>query len=138
MNWKKAIGFGILIWICIVVVFYISRFVFVYSGLASFGWTGAGIFEFIVLLICSLVVYWIVKKFFVPENNNAAIKYGLVFFAVGIFLDYFVMTVSIFGNQPGYNEVGLLFSTHLPAIIYFAVVFVPLLVATKFSQTLAQ
>jgi hypothetical protein len=87
MNWKKALGFGALIWIIMFVV--ISVFV-------GYGWvtsdeSGWSMWSILTLAVTVLVTYFIARKI-APASYGLALGYGVAFAVVGIILDYFIST----------------------------------------------
>lgn len=87
MNWKKALGFGVLIWIIMFVVISI----FVGYGLMSSVETGWSLWSIVGLVIMLLVTYFAARKV-APASYGMALAYGVVFAVVGIILDYFITT----------------------------------------------
>ena len=87
MNWKKALGFGVLIWVIMFVVFSIL----VGYGLMTSEETGWGLWSIVALIIMLLVTY-VAARNIAPGNYGLALGYGVVFAVVGIILDYFIST----------------------------------------------
>jgi hypothetical protein len=111
MNWKKAIGFGVLVWIVMFVV--ISAFV-------SYGIT-SGMTMTVVATAVSLVVAYVAARNIAPESYGMALWYGLVFAAVGIVLDFLISQ----RFAPG------MFSNVSYWVNYLLVVLVPMLAVKK-------
>jgi hypothetical protein len=115
MNFKKALGFGVLIWIVMFVV--VSIFV-AYKMVASGG--GSTIFS-ILMIILTLVLTYVVARYVAPKSHMDAIKYGLIFAVVGIVLDFLISQ----RFAPG------MFSSVSYWVNYILMVFVPMLAVKK-------
>lgn len=85
INWKKALGLGVLVWIIMFVVYSVLIGYGLMSSEES-GWTLWGI---VAIIITLLVTYFAARKV-APESYSIAFGYGLVFAVVGIILDYFI------------------------------------------------
>ncbi|MFH1112146.1 MAG: hypothetical protein V1712_03730 [Patescibacteria group bacterium] len=82
MNWKKAIGFGLLLWIIMFVV--IS--VFVGFDIYKYIWI-----QIVTALIAGIISYILTGKI-KPSIFSLALSYGLVWVAIGLILDLVVTT----------------------------------------------
>ena len=80
MNWKKALGFGVLIW----VVMFILISIFIAYNMT------VGLLVNAVVTIVTLVVAYFLARNIAPSGSGIALKYGLVFAVVGIVLDYLI------------------------------------------------
>lgn len=87
MNWKKALGFGALIW----VVMFIVISILVGYGLVTSNDSGWSLWSIVTLAVTVLVTYLAARNV-APVSYSQAISYGLVFAVVGIILDYFIST----------------------------------------------
>ncbi len=106
MNWKKAIGFGVLIWVIMFVV------VFVFAVLnMPFNTTT----DILMTIIVLLVVY-ILARYATPKTYGTALGYGLVFTAVGIIIDFLVNTIFASGML-GLNNIYYWISYALVALV---------------------
>ncbi len=114
MNWKKALGFAVLIWIAVFVI----ASIFVALGMPS----GSMTFN-LILAVLSLVVVYLAAKRIAPATSGIAIQYGLIFAVVGIILD-FIITTKFAPN---------IFSTTSYWVSYILGVFVPIFAVKKNS-----
>jgi hypothetical protein len=77
MNWKKAIGFGALLWIIMFVI--VSAFV------------GFKIYDFLWLQIATAiiggVISFVLAGYVKPDKFSLALSYGLCWVVVGVILD---------------------------------------------------
>ncbi|MFA6422642.1 MAG: hypothetical protein WCV92_04550 [Candidatus Buchananbacteria bacterium] len=78
MNWKKAIGFGILIWL---IMFALVS--------ATLGWYDQLWFR-IVLAIIAGIISLILAGYIKPSSYARALTYGVVFVVIGVILDLLV------------------------------------------------
>jgi len=116
LNWKKALGFGVLVWIIMFVV--ISTLV-AYQVVPS---GGGSTMMSIAMVVVSLVIVYLFAQFFVaPKSPTEAMQYGLVFAVVGIILDLLVSQ----RFAPG------MFASVVYWVNYILMIFVPLLVVKK-------
>jgi len=111
MNWKKGIGFGIIVWAAMFIVVCI---------LIAYKMPQNMLFNVITTVI-SLVVVFFCAKNIAPKSMGSALKYGLVFAVVGIILDYFI-SLRFAPN---------IFSSVSYWVSYLLVVLVPLLTVKK-------
>jgi len=111
MNWKKALGFGILIWIIMFVV--VSLFV-------AYKMAQGTVFTVIVTLVTLVAAYFCARNI-APKSAGQAIGYGLIFAIVGIILDFLISQ----RFAPG------MFSSVFYWISYVLIVLVPLLAVKK-------
>lgn len=81
MNWKKALGFAVLVWIIMLAL----SSIFVAFGMS----VKSVIFNMLIIIITVLLVY-LSARFLAPSNYKVAIQYGLLFAVIGIVLDYFL------------------------------------------------
>ena len=114
MDWKKALGFGFVVWIVMFVLAYILMAAGLVSGSAAFGVT---------LGVLCLVAVFVVAKYLAPSSGAIAIQYGLAFAVVGIILDYLVTT----------RFAPDVFSSMYYWVTYVLIVFVPMLAVKKSS-----
>lgn len=121
MNWKKALGFGALVWI----IMFIVVSIFIAYGAPS-GELPSPLN--IVLTIISLVTVYIVSRYLALGNYNMALGYGLVFAVVGIVLDFLISQ----RFAPG------MFSSVYYWVSYLLIVFVPLLAVKKVPEQVQQ
>lgn len=77
MNWKKAIGFGLLLWIIMFVV--VSAFV-------AFNWYQFLWIQVVIAIIAGIIV-WILADYVDIKNYSLALSYGLTWVIVGLILD---------------------------------------------------
>ncbi len=82
MNWKKAIGFGVLLWIIMFVV------VSVLVGFDVYKYLWVQVVAAIIAGVVSLVLAGYVK----PHKAGLALGYGLTWVIVGIILDLIITT----------------------------------------------
>jgi len=81
MNWKKGIGYGVLIWaimfivICILIGFKISL---------------DSTFMNLVVTLISAIAVLIITGYVAPKNVGQALSYGLLWAVVGIILDFII------------------------------------------------
>ena len=80
LNWKKGIGFGVLIWAVMFIVI---------SILVGYKMPQDRLFTFIVAFVSMIAVYFCTKSIS-PKSYIEAIIYGLIFVIVGLILDYFI------------------------------------------------
>ena len=80
INWKKALGFGALIWVIMFITI---------SALVGYGLSSDSMFTIVVTAI-SLVVAYLAARNLAPNGYYLAIQYGLIFAAVGIVLDFLI------------------------------------------------
>ena len=78
MNWKKAIGFGILIWL---IMFALVS--------ATLGWYDMLWFK-IVLAIIAGIISLILAGYVKPSSMGKALAYGLVWVIIGVILDLII------------------------------------------------
>ena len=114
INWKKALGFGALIWIIMFVVI---------SALVAYGAPSGGLSMTwnVVVTVISLAVAYLCARNVAPKSYSVALGYGLVFAAVGIILDFLISQ----RFAPG------MFSSMAYWVSYILLVFVPLLAVKK-------
>lgn len=80
MNWKKAIGFGILFWI----VMFVVVSIFIAFNIYQFSWMQ------IVTAVIAGVVSLILASKVKPASLGLALAYGLVWVVCGLILDLLV------------------------------------------------
>ena len=80
MNWKKAIGFGVLLWVLMFVIVSI----FIAFGIYDFLWM------MIVTAVIAGLISFILAGFVKPRNVGLALGYGLAWVVVGVILDLIV------------------------------------------------
>lgn len=93
MNWKKAIGFGVILW---VLMFTIVSF-FIAFDIYKFAWMQ------ITTAIISGVIAFVLAGYVKPKKIVSALNYGLVWVAVGLILDAIVtmkFNTAIFASWP--------------------------------------
>ena len=122
MSWKKALGFGALIW---AIMFVVVSILVAYGFVASGG--GSTLFSWL-LAILSLVVTYVAAMYIAPKSSMEAIQYGLVFAVVGIILDFLISQ----RFAPG------MFSSVPYWVTYVLMVFVPLLGVKKMPAQMGQ
>jgi hypothetical protein len=96
MNWKKALGFGALIWVIMFVV--ISVFVAYGAVSGNLSMTFG-----VAATVISLVVAYFAARNLAPKNYSFALGYGLIFAVVGIILDFLIsqkFAPDIFSSVP--------------------------------------
>src|SRR3989344_6984842 len=81
MNWKKALGFGLLLWIIMFVVA---------SVFIAFNFEGTAMG--LVLAIVSAVVVYILAGFLNLFDYKNALLYGLIFVVIAVILDLMIST----------------------------------------------
>lgn len=113
MNWKKALGFGILVWIIMFVVV---------SILVAYKMSQGTSFS-VITTIVTLVAAYLLARNIAPKSSGQAIQYGLVFAIVGIILDFFISNKF----APG------MFNSIFYWISYLLIVLIPLLAVKKVS-----
>jgi len=111
MNWKKALGFGALIWVIMFIVI---------SALVGYGLSDNAMFTMAVTVI-SLVVAYLAARNLAPGSQAKAIQYGLIFAVVGIVLDFLI-------SQRFAPD---MFSSAYYWLSYVLIVLVPLLAVKK-------
>ena len=81
LNWKKGIGFGVLLWIIVFVIIciFVAYKIPTESSLAQ-----------IIFILLSAIVVFILTGFVKPVNTLEAVKYGLVWVVAGIILDLLI------------------------------------------------
>ena len=118
INWKKAVGFGALVWAVMFVVI---------SILVGYGVTTSGgpmpLTLSITLTVLSLILVYFAARYIAPANSKIAMQYGLVFAVVGIILDLIISRMFV----PD------IFSSVIYWIGYVLIVFTPMLVVKKHS-----
>jgi len=114
MNWKKALGFGTLIWI----IMFIMISVFVAYGLMS---GNLSMTLGVAVTIISLIVAYFATRNLAPKSYGLALVYGLVFAAVGIVLDFLI-------SQKFAPD---MFSSVFYWLSYFLLIIVPMLAVKK-------
>ncbi|MEI6581250.1 MAG: hypothetical protein WCO07_03730 [bacterium] len=110
-NYKKALGFGALVWAVMFIVVCI---------LLAYKMPENMLFNVIVTVISLVAVYFCAKNI-APQSYMEAIKYGLVFAVVGIILDFLISRMF----APN------IFSSVSYWVSYLLIVLVPLLVVKK-------
>jgi len=80
MNWKKAIGFGALLWVLMFVI--VS--VFIGFKVPDSLWLNIG------FAVISAVISFILAGYAKPKSFGMALGYGLSWLAVGVILDFIV------------------------------------------------
>jgi len=78
MNWKKAIGFGILIWL---IMFALVS--------ATLGWYEQLWFRIILSIIAGAISF-VLSGHIKPSNFSKALVYGIIFVLTGVILDFIV------------------------------------------------
>ncbi len=111
MNWKKALGFGALIWVIMFITI---------SALVGYGLSTDAMFTIVVTII-SLVVAYLAARNLAPNGYGLAILYGLIFAVVGIVLDFLI-------SQRFAPD---MFSSAYYWLSYLLIVLVPLLAVKK-------
>jgi hypothetical protein len=122
MSWKKALGYGVLIWIVMFVV--VSIFVG-YGMVASGG--GSATFS-ILMIVLALILTYVAARMVAPMNSGKAMQYGLTFAVVGIVLDFLISQ----RFAPG------MFSSVYYWISYILMVFVPVIAVKKMPMSAPQ
>ncbi|KKT01264.1 MAG: hypothetical protein UW07_C0039G0009 [Candidatus Nomurabacteria bacterium GW2011_GWF2_43_8] len=111
MNWKKALGFGVLIWI---VIFVLA------SAFMAYGLESGTLFNVLLTILCLISIY-IVARYIAPASYGIALQYGLAFAVIGIVLDYLITA----------KFAPYIFSSVYYWVGYVLSVFVPLLAVKK-------
>ena len=116
MNWKKALGFGVLVWIIMfVVISILVAYQIVPAG-------GEPMVASLAMMVLSLVlVYLFVRLYVAPKSAKEAIWYGVVFAVVGIILDFVISQ----RFAPG------MFASVVYWLSYLLMIFVPILAVKK-------
>lgn len=82
MNWKKAIGFGFLLWVLMFVI--VSIFI------------GFKIYDFVwmevITAVISGIISFILARYVKPAKAAAALAYGVTWVIIGVILDAIVTT----------------------------------------------
>jgi len=110
-NWKKAIGFGVLIWI----IMFVTASIFVAYGVQS-----GTVMSLVILLVTLLAAYFCARNL-VPTRCGQALGYGLVFAVIGIVLDFVISS----------RFVGGMFSSMWYWVSYALVVLTPCIAVKK-------
>ena len=79
MDWIKAIGFGVLIWVLMFAI--VSAVLNTYQETL---WM-----KILIILVAGLIAWFLAKKV-KPSSMGSALGYGFVWVVVGLILDYFV------------------------------------------------
>lgn len=80
MDWKKALAFGVALWILMFAV--VSVFL-------AFNLYGFSLAKLMVVLIAGAIVY-VLAGYVKPASAGQALGYGLVWVIVGLILDYLI------------------------------------------------
>ena len=80
-NWKKGIGFGLLLWIIMFVI--ISLFVGFKVSLTS-------TFMSLLMTLISAIIVLVLAGYVTPKNAGIALGYGLLWAVIGIILDLII------------------------------------------------
>jgi hypothetical protein len=107
MNWKKAIGFGVLIWILMFVIVC----VFIAFEIYDYTWMKA-----VTIVIGAAIVFFFAKKV-KPSKIIAALGYGLIWVVISIILDALITTK--------FNE--NIFKSKTLWVVYILTLLIPLL-----------
>ncbi|OGE82026.1 MAG: hypothetical protein A3B10_04000 [Candidatus Doudnabacteria bacterium RIFCSPLOWO2_01_FULL_44_21] len=81
MNWKKALGFGLLFW---VILFAVA------SLFAGMKWESTVMN--IILAIIGGIISYVLAGFIKPTSSSQALSYGFAFVVVGLILDFIITT----------------------------------------------
>ena len=111
MNWKKGIGFGVLVWMVMFIVV---------SILIAYKMPQNMTFSVVVTVVTLVAVYFFARNI-KPKSSGEAIKYGLVFAIVGITLDFLISK----------RFAPNIFSSVFYWVSYILVVLIPLLAIKK-------
>ncbi len=79
MDWKKAIGFGVLIWVLMFAI--VSAVLNTYQETL---WM-----KTVIILVAGLIAWFLAKKV-KPGSMGSALGYGFVWVIIGLILDYFI------------------------------------------------
>jgi len=80
MNFKKAIGYGLLVW---VIMFAVSCIPAAYKASES-------VWAIVLMFVAAIIVVYVVTGHVKPSSAGSALGYGLVWVIVGVILDYLI------------------------------------------------
>jgi hypothetical protein len=110
-NWKKGIGYGVLVWVVMFIVV---------SILLAYKMQQGTMFDIIVTVI-TLIAAFLLAKNIAPKSAGLAFSYGLLFAIVGILLDLLISK----------RFAPNIFNSIFYWVSYVLVVLVPLLAVKK-------
>lgn len=114
MNWKKAIGFGILIWVLMFVI------VSIFIGFKIYDYTWMKV---VTIIIGAAIVFFFAKKV-KPNKVILALTYGLIWVVIGVILDALITM--------RFNEE--IFASRALWVGYILTLLIPLLAIKKSEQ----